>query len=160
MTIGAHVLSGFDLQLHVGEVICFFDFTPEAIAAAPYAVFLSKALSAPLEVCQLLPVAAERNQRLQEELDYDYAKSIKHLIGKSDFEGLKPALQLKRGTELEQIIARSERQNAGLIVLGVRAASPLDRHLHTSFAYNLLARATRPILSVRRTEDLSLKADV
>jgi hypothetical protein len=40
LTVGAHVLSGFNIEEHLKEIIYFSDFTPEATAAAPLALFL------------------------------------------------------------------------------------------------------------------------
>jgi nucleotide-binding universal stress UspA family protein len=51
--------------------------------------------------------------------------------------------------ELDEIIKRAQSQSAGLIVLGTHTESQLGRHLHTSFAYQLLAKATCPVVSVR-----------
>jgi nucleotide-binding universal stress UspA family protein len=51
--------------------------------------------------------------------------------------------------ELDEIIARAQNQSAGLIVLGVHTESQLGRRLHTSFAYQLLAKAACPVLSIR-----------
>jgi nucleotide-binding universal stress UspA family protein len=48
----------------------------------------------------------------------------------------------------EQMLARARSRSAGLIVLGVHAKSFLERHLHSSFAYQLLANATCPIISI------------
>lgn len=159
LTVGAHVLSGVDLQLHFDEIIYFSDFTPEATAAAPYAVFLGKVFDAPIEVCQLLPVIAENNEHLQKELADDYCNTMKRILGNSDSEWCRPAFQLERGMEMDQIIEHAQRQHAGLIVLGVRTESQLGRHLHTSFAYHLLAKATCPVLSVRHTTATSTKED-
>ena len=159
LTVGAHVLSGIDLKLHLDEIIYFSDFTPEATAAAPYAVFFGKEFDAPIEVCQLLPVIAESNERLRKELADDYCKNMALALGESESEWCLPAFQLDHGMEIDQIIERAERQHAGLIVLGVRTASQLGRHLHTSFAYHLLARATCPVLSVRYAKNNSMKED-
>jgi nucleotide-binding universal stress UspA family protein len=60
-----------------------------------------------------------------------------------------PAFHLTHGLELNQILKRAEAETAGLIVLGVRSESQLGRHLHTSFAYQLLTRAVCPVLSIR-----------
>ncbi len=159
LTVGAHVLSGVDLKLHLDEVIYFSDFTPEATAAAPYAVFFGKEFDAPIEVCQLLPAIAENNERLKMDLADDYCKSMARVLGASNSEWCAPAFQLDHGMEIDQIIERAQRQNAGLIVLGVRTASQLGRRLHSSFAYNLLAKATCPVLSVRYTVTASTKED-
>lgn len=159
LTVGAHVLSGVDLKLHLDEIIYFSDFTPEATAAAPYAVFFGKEFDAPIEVCQLLPVIAENNERLKMDLADDYCKSMARVLGATNSEWCAPAFQLDHGMEIDQIIERAQRQNAGLIVLGVRTASQLGRRLHSSFAYNLLAKATCPVLSVRYTVTASMKED-
>jgi nucleotide-binding universal stress UspA family protein len=159
LTVGAHVLSGVDLQLHFDEIIYFSDFTPEATAAAPYAAYFGKEFNAPIDVCQLLPAVAENNGRLQMELADTYCKSMKAALGESDSEWCLPAFQLEHGMEIDQILDRAQSQNAGLIVLGVRTESQLGLHLHTSFAYHLLARATCPVLSVRHQEATSIKAD-
>lgn len=157
LTVGAHVLSGVDLKLHLDEIIYFSDFTPEATAAAPYAVFFGKEFDAPIEVCQLLPVIAENNPRLQMDLADDYCKSMAGVLGGSNSEWCMPAFQLDHGMEIDQVIERAQRQHAGLIVLGVRTASQLGRRLHSSFAYNLLAKATCPVLSVRYNVAASIR---
>ena len=157
LTVGAHVLSGIDLKQHLDQIIYFSDFTPEATAAAPYAVFFGKEFDAPVEVCQLLPVLAENNERLNTELTDDYGKSVARAPNERDYESFLPAFQLEHGMEIDQIIERVESQHAGLIVLGVRTASQLGRHLHTSVAYHLLAKATCPVLSVRYSKDTSMK---
>jgi nucleotide-binding universal stress UspA family protein len=149
LSVGAHVLSGVSLQLHFDKIIYLSDFTPEAAAAAPYAVFLGQEFDAPIEVCQLLPVIAENNQPLQVELADEYCKSMKAALGESSPDWCVPAFHLERGMEVDQLIELAQRQHAGVIVLGVRTESQLGRHLHTSFAYHLLARASCPVLSVR-----------
>jgi nucleotide-binding universal stress UspA family protein len=143
------VLAGVDLELHLNEVIYFSDFTPEATAAAPYALFYGKEFNAPVEVCQLLPMIAESNEHLRNELADEYCASMKQVLPGSDSDWCKPAFQLARGMEIEQIIERAQEERAGLIVLGVRTESQLGRHLHTSFAYHLLAKATCPVLTIR-----------
>ena len=51
--------------------------------------------------------------------------------------------------ELDEMIDRAQKGNAGLIVLGARAQSQFSRRLHTSFVYQLLAKATCPVVSIR-----------
>ncbi|MGA8937534.1 MAG: universal stress protein [Acidobacteriaceae bacterium] len=150
LTVGAHVLSGVDIHLHFDEIIYFSDFTPEAAAAAAYAVFFSKEFHAPIEVCQLSPRASESGERVQQKLVDEYCNSMKRALDGEDSEWCKPAFHLERGMETDQMIERAQNQHAGLIILGVRTASQLARHLHTSFAYRLLAGATCPVLSISR----------
>jgi nucleotide-binding universal stress UspA family protein len=149
MTIGAHVLSGVDPKLHFKEILYFSDFSPEATAAAPYAVFLGKEFRAPVDVCQLLPAPAKDNPRLRQDLAEEYCETIRHEFPESDTNWAIPSFHLDRGMELGEIVKRAQSQSAGLIVLGIHTESQLGRHLHTSFAYQLLAKATCPVVSIR-----------
>jgi nucleotide-binding universal stress UspA family protein len=149
LTVGAHVMAGFSFSNQLKEILYFSDFTPEATAAAPYALLLGKEFHLPVEVCQLLPVAAENNPKVQRELAQSYCESMKAILGDTESDWCSPAFHIKRGMELDQIVERAETQSAGMIVLGVHAESHLGRHLHTSFAYQVLSRATCPIFTVR-----------
>jgi nucleotide-binding universal stress UspA family protein len=149
MTVGAHVPTGVDPELHFREILYFSDFTPEATEAAPYAVFLGNEFHAPVDVCQLLPEVAESNAKLRQDLAAEYCEAIRQVFPESEIDWTMPSYQLDRGMELDEIIERAANQHAGLIVLGVHTESQFGRHLHTSFAYQLLARASCPVLSIR-----------
>ena len=152
LTVGAHVLSGVDLSLPMDRILYFSDFTPEAAAAAPYAVFLRQEFGIPVDVYQLLPIAAVRNRRLSKNLAEDYCKSMRAIFGEEQAEWCTPDFQLKNGLELDRMIEKAQSQPSGLIVLGVQTESHLGRHLHTSLAYHLLAKAASPVLSIRNLD--------
>ena len=150
LTVGGHVLCGFDIKEHIKEVLYFSDFTPEATAAAPFALLLGRALDVPVDACLLLPVIAERSEKLRHETAEEYCDSMRSAVGDNDEDWCPPGFQLERGLELDQIIERAESQSAGVIVLGVHAESQLGRHVHTSFAYQVLTRASCPVVTVRQ----------
>jgi nucleotide-binding universal stress UspA family protein len=150
LTVGAHVLTGFDIKLHVQEILLFSDFTPESTSAAPYALMLGQEFGLPVDVCQLLPVVAEDNPRLRRQLAEDYCQSMKHVLADENAVWCQPAFQLERGMQLEQIVDRAKSHHAGLIVLGAHTESLVGRHLHTSFAYQVLGRATCPVFTIPR----------
>jgi nucleotide-binding universal stress UspA family protein len=102
----------------------------------------------PVDLCQLLPIAAEGNPRLREELAKDYCTTMKRVLNTEDSNWCLSAYQLDRSVAIDQILERAETQTAGIIVLGVKIKSHLGRHLHTSFAYQLLAKATCPVLTI------------
>ena len=151
MTVGAHVLSGVDPKLHFKEILYFSDLSVEATAAAPYAVFLGNEFHASIDVCQLLPLLAENNPKLRQDLSREYCETIRREFPESDPNWVLPSFHLDRGMELDEIIKRAQSQIAGLIVLGIHTESQLGRHLHTSFAYQLLAKATCPVVSIRHS---------
>jgi len=150
LTVGAHVLTGFDVKLHVKEIVLFSDFTADSASAAPYALMLGREFGLPVDVCQLLPVVAEGNERLKKQLAEDYCQSMKDVLDDDKSIWCQPAFQLKRGMHLDQIIDRAKSQNAGLIVLGAHTESMIGRRLHSSFAYQILGRATCPVFTISR----------
>jgi nucleotide-binding universal stress UspA family protein len=149
MTVGAHVMAGVDPALHFKEIVYISDCTPEAAAAAPYAVFLGNEFHAPIDVCHLIPEAVEDNPGPRQEMVEKYCKSLRHVLPDSGPSWGEPSFHLERGMEADQIIGRAQNQSAGLIVLGVHTESHLGRHIHTSLAYQLLAKATCPVVSIR-----------
>ena len=110
LTVGAHVLSGFDIEEHIKEILYFSDFTPEATAAAPVALFLGREFSVPVDPCLLLPEVAEDNEKLRQQLAADYCESMRSEVEETKKEWCAPAFQLERGMELDQIIERAESQ--------------------------------------------------
>jgi nucleotide-binding universal stress UspA family protein len=102
-----------------------------------------------VDVCQLLPVVAEGNERLKKQLAEDYCQNMKSILVQ-DSTWCQPTFQLERGMQLAQIIDRAKSQHAGLIILGAHTQSLVGRHLHTSFAYQVLGRATCPVFTIPR----------
>lgn len=153
LSVGAHVLAGIDLRLKLNEIVYCSDFTPEAAAAAPYALFLGKEFGVPVDVCHLSPTPLQHNPQSAEKLAKAYCDALRRTIPNEADLWCTPAFNLKHGFTLDEILSRVETETAGLIVLGVRAQSQLGRHLHASFAYQLLTRAVCPVLSIRREGD-------
>lgn len=152
LTIGRHVLGGVKLDIEFNKIIYISDFTPQAVAAAPYALLLGREFGAEVDVCQLMPVAAEDNPALRNELASHYCEQMKTVLGDPNHAWCTPAFQLNRGMATEQLLDRVRSDAAGLIVMGVKTSSQLGRHLHTSVAYQLLAKAVCPILTVHDGE--------
>lgn len=147
LTVGAHVLTGFDIKLHIKEIMLFSDFTPESVSAGPYALMLGREFGLPVDVCQLLPPDAEDDEQLKNQLAQEYCQTMEGVLN-GDSAWCQPAFQLKRGMQLRQLVDRAKSQQAGLIVLGARSESFAGRHLHTSFAYQVLGRATCPVFTI------------
>jgi nucleotide-binding universal stress UspA family protein len=148
LTVGSHALAGVDLILHPREILYFSDFTPEATAAAPYALQLGRDFQVPVDVCQLVPEIAEGNASLRQKLAEEYCESMRRVIPEENSEWCSPAFHLDRGMAVEEIVNRAQTRLAALIVLGARKQSQLMRRLHTSFAYQLLAKASCPVLTI------------
>jgi nucleotide-binding universal stress UspA family protein len=146
LTIGPHV-HGIGLDLSFTKVIYISDFTPASAAAAPFARAFSGDLSADLAIYQSLPDAVPNDTERVRQLADEYCDALESLDPRIDPQWFTPEFQLSRVRPAEAILERATDRSA-LIVLGVQPASYLGRHLHTSFAYRLLANAACPILTV------------
>ena len=149
LSVGTHVRGGVDINLKLKEILYCSDFTPEAAAAAPYALNLGKQFDVPVDVCQLASTPFKQGPKSAQKLAEDYCEALRRILPETADRWCTPAFHLEHVLELNQILKRAEAETAGLIVLGVRAESQLGRHLHTSFAYQLLTRAACPVLSIR-----------
>lgn len=148
LTVGRHVMGGVDLDLRLTEILYISDFSPEAAAAAPFALMLGRDFGAGVDICQVMPASAEHNAPMREALAKEYSETLRSLLPDGGHRWSSAAFQLDRGMMKEQVLERAKADAAGLIVLGVKSQSHLGRHLHTSFAYQLIAEATCPILTV------------
>jgi nucleotide-binding universal stress UspA family protein len=150
MTVGAHVMAGVDPDLHFKEIVYVSDCTPEATAAAPFAVFLGNEFQAPIDVCHLIPEAGEDNPGVRRDLAEKYCEALRQVLPDAGPNWDEPSFHVDRGMEAGQIIDRAQNQSAGLIVLGVHTESHFGRHVHTSLPYQLLAKVTCPVISIRQ----------
>jgi nucleotide-binding universal stress UspA family protein len=149
LTVGRHVLAHPGVEATFERILLITDFTPEAAGAAPYAVALSEEFHAPLEVCHLISEGAVRNPAFQREVAEQFCKAMTGIFPAEEPSWCTPAYHLERGTSGEDILRKTRAAANALIVLGVKQTTQLARHLHTSLAYQLLALAACPILTIR-----------
>ncbi len=148
LSVGAHVLAGIDLRLNLNEILYCSDFTPQAAAVAPFALWLGSEFNVPVEVCHLAPTPLEKDADTALRTAEIYCDELRREAPEIAEAWCTPAFHLRHGLTLDQIVERAEVETAGLIVLGVHAASQFGRHLHTSFAYQLLTKAVCPVLTI------------
>ena len=157
LTVGAHALAGVELGFHPKEILYYSDLSPAAVAAAPYALWLGKVFHAPVEVCQFTPKKAGKNPELLKRMVERYCKSVGQLIPEDQPNWCESAFHLQRSVAVEQLIHRATTNLAGMIILGLKPRSTVGRHVHTSFAYRLLANASCPVLTIRATAERALE---
>jgi nucleotide-binding universal stress UspA family protein len=153
LTVGRHVMAGIDLNLKFNEILFVSDFTLEAAAAASYALSLGQELEVPVELLQIAPEDSGISPQLIHRFAEQYCNALASDPLVTNREWCTPAYQFERSISAGDVLERAKRAANSLMVLGVRPASRLDRHLHTSFAYELVAKANSPIVCVHKRED-------
>lgn len=148
LTVGRHVPAGIGLDVFFEHVLYVTDFTPESAAAAPYAVGLSNEFDAQLFVCHLLNEDERRGAKGEAEVAQQYCDAVRRTLPDGEASWCSPHAQLEHATTADDILKRAKDDTAGLIVLGVRTESQFARHLRSSLAYQLVATAACPILTI------------
>jgi nucleotide-binding universal stress UspA family protein len=147
LTVGPDVPEASERELQYKRVIYVSDFSIASTAAASYAFAFGEAFGVEAEICQLVSKAAKQSP---EKLKRTAAQYCNHLQFANPH--LPPTwydvdFQLSKIVSEDELVAITS-ESANLLVLGVQPASFLQRHLHTSLAYRLLAGARSPVLTV------------
>lgn len=148
LTVGRHVMAGIDLDLNLSQILCVSDFSRESVAAARYAVSLERDLGVPARLLQVAPEGWTRNSHGIHPAVERFCRELRAEPGFSDHQWCNPVYHRNRILPSEEIIRHAAVCIDSLLVCGVHGASRLDRHLHTSFAFELAARAGCPLISV------------
>lgn len=149
LTIGPHVLAGVNLDGRFKKVVYISNFKPASAAAAPFALQLSQMLASSIEIYQVVKAqeVSENPARLQGIIE-EYCSRLRLYSPDIREEWLTPEFHMKQIITPEEALRKSLDPSV-LMVVGVHGAPTLERHLHTSYPYRLLADAACPIITVR-----------
>ncbi len=149
LTVGRHVPAGVSLDVTFERIVYITDFSPESAAACPYAVALQKEFGGRLDVFHLLPEQGDRSPEAQEQRAQQYCEAVRRTIPDGEVTWCEPGKQLEHAYNAEEILERMRWDTAGLIVLGIKGGSQFSRLLQASLAYQLVATAASPVLTIR-----------
>jgi nucleotide-binding universal stress UspA family protein len=152
LTIGPSVRKGAHNGGRFHRVLFATDFTPEAAAAAPYAVSMAEENQARL---LLLHVMRDPSQVLEKRAQDSVAHVMHELyeiVPQAAELWCRPQATVRFGNPAARILEAAKEHDADLIVLGARdAAGRLGAatHLERTTAHQVVARAACPVLTVR-----------
>lgn len=153
LTIGLAVKKGIHGGGQFRRVLFSTDFTPEAQAAAPYAISMAQEHQARLV---LLHVMRDPDLKTSNRTAQDSVANVMHQL----YEIVPPEAELwcrpeptvRFGNPAERILEAADELEADLIVLGVRGADGhlgAATHLERTTAHKVVAHASCPVLTVR-----------
>jgi nucleotide-binding universal stress UspA family protein len=153
LTIGPSVRTGAHSGGRFHRVLFATDFTPEAGAAAPYAISMAQENQAKLVLLHVMrnpdPAAAEKNPQ-------DSVANVMHelyeIVPQAAELWCRPQATVRFGNAPDQILEVAKEHDADLIVLGIRDSAGClgaATHLERTTAHKVVAHATCPVLTVR-----------
>ncbi len=152
LTVGPHLQTEPASTGEFSNILFATDFSPESVAAAPYAISLAQEYQAHLT---LLHVVADpkANELVQPSDLTTSAEHLLHNLLPPDAElWCVPKYVVECGKAADKILDVAGRSKADLIVLGVREPGgppAMATHLPTATAYKVVSHATCPVLTVR-----------
>lgn len=133
---------------HFHRVVFPSDFTPQSLAAVPYAVSVARENHAALTLLHVIKKEGRDRSAQRDGLSIAEALHRLHDVVPGELESHTNAL-VEHGEPAERILETAKRQNADLIVLGVSGRGGLFAATHLeNTAHRVISRSTCPVLTV------------
>ena len=153
LTIGPWASGGTHNGANFRRVLFATDFSPEAAAAAPYAISLAEEHQARLILLNVIHERVPDADRGRVQMSVAHVLYELHEIVPENAElWCRPEAAVEYGEPAACILEAAKKRDADLIVLGVRGAEGrlgAATHLERAVAHKVVAHATCPVLTVR-----------
>jgi len=149
LTVGPWVKSDPQQEIELKHVLFCTDFGSGAEKAAAYAFSLAQEHNASLTLLHVIESAGaytEESAARQREIN---VTRMKKLMPEGGENWCKPEFRVTFGSAAEEILIAARESQADLIVMGAKPRRSLAGHVPLTTAYNLVTRATCPVLTVR-----------
>jgi nucleotide-binding universal stress UspA family protein len=149
LTVGPAVKNTSVKEVELNHILFATDFGPGAEKAAAYAFSLAQEHNATLTLLHVIESAAaytEESVARQREIN---VVRMKQLMPAGTENWCKPDFRATFGAAVEEILIAARESKADLIVMGAKARKSLAGHAPLTIAYNVVTKATCPVLTVR-----------
>ena len=149
LTVGprvAEISSANDLPFR--RILYATDLTPAAAHAAAYAVFLAETLGAKIDVLRVVHGGEHDREERTDDLRQRFREALEGLVPRHAEEFCQASAFVESGSAHHRILEHIQERGIDLLVLGIRKTPHLGLQMRTSGAFQLLAAATCPVLTV------------
>lgn len=149
LTVGPAVKSGTKKEIELNHILFATDFGPGAQKAAAYAFSLAQEHNASLTLLHVIESAAAYSEEaVARQREINVAR-MKKLMPDGSENWCKPEFRVTFGSAVEEILIAARESKADLIVMGAKPRRSLAGHVPLTIAYNVVTKATSPVLTVR-----------
>jgi len=152
LTVGPHSPAKAPQGGEFTRIVFATDFSPESLAALPYAVSLAQECQAYLTLLHVVAEPKRGELAHVPELTRSFTELLRNLVPPEAELWCVPEYLIERGEVAETILNVTAQSKADLIVLGVRQPSGFPgaaTHLPIAIAHKVVSHATCPVLTVR-----------
>jgi nucleotide-binding universal stress UspA family protein len=149
LTVGPHVKSEAPHEVDLKNILFATDFGPGATRAAEYAFSLAQEHEARVTALHVVQPAVAHTEEGEKKVRQASIDRMKEFVRPECDDWCKTEFRVSFGDPAEEILRQVRETNAELIVMGARARKSLAGHVPLTVAYNVAAKATCPVLTVR-----------
>jgi len=149
LTVGPAVKGENRREVELNSILFATDFGPGAERAAAYALSLAQEHAAHLTLLHVIESSApytEESVARQREIN---VMRMKQLMPQGSEDWCKPEFRVIFGSAVEEILIAAKESRADLVVMGAKPRRNLAGHAPLTIAYNVVTKATCPVLTVR-----------
>ena len=149
LTVGPAVKADTTKEIELSNILFATDFGPGAEKAAAYAFSLAQEHGARLTLLHVIESAAAYTEESVERQKEINIVRMKQLMPAGSENWCKAEFRVTFGSAVEEILIAAKECNAGLLVMGAKPRKSLAGHVPLTIAYNVLTKATCPVLTTR-----------
>lgn len=149
LTVGPGVKGETAREVEPKSILFATDFGPGAEKAAAHAFSLAQEHDARVTLLHVIESAAayaEESVARQREINL---VRMKQLMPPGSENWCKPEFRVTFGSAVEEILIAARESRADLVVMGAKTRRSLAGHLPLTIAYNVVTKASCPVLTVR-----------
>ena len=149
LTVGPAVKGDAQKEIELSHILFATDFGPGAEKAAAYAFSLAQEHNASLTLLHVIEgTTAYTEEAVARQREINIVR-MKKLMPAGTENWCKPEFRVTFGSAVEEILIAARESKADLIVMGTKPRKSLAGHVPLTIAYNVVTKATSPVLTVR-----------
>jgi nucleotide-binding universal stress UspA family protein len=149
LTVGPQARKQPPHEVDLNDILFATDFGPGAMRATQYAFSFAQEHGARLTVLHVVEEAKACTREGEERLRKLNIARMKQLMPAESENWCKVDFRVTFGAAVEEILGEARETNADLIVMGAKTRKTFAGHEPLTIAYNVVAKAKCPVLTVR-----------
>lgn len=149
LMIGPSTQTGDLGEIAFKNILYVTDFGPSAERARSYVVSIAHEFDAKVRFLHVVEDMEGSGPQVHEHLRQIHIQRMKHASSASHEDGIQADFCVKFGNVIDEILRAAYEMRADLIVMGAKATAGWAGRVPLSTAYNVVARASSPVLTVR-----------
>lgn len=149
LTVGPQARKQAPHEVELNDVLFATDFGSGAARAAQYAFSLAQEHGARLTMLHVVEEVRAHSREEEERLRKVNIQHMKQFMPPESENWCKVDFRVAFGAPVQEILGEARETNAGLIIMGAKTRKTLAGHAPLTIAYNVVAKAKCPVLTVR-----------